>query len=77
MHIAATNPLSISEEDIDQKVVENEKEIYRQQALNEGKKPDFVDKIVEGRVKKFYQETASSIRYMCAMKRKRSPSRIC
>jgi elongation factor Ts len=56
MHIAATNPLSISEADIDPAAVEKEREIYRQQALNEGKKPDFVDKIIEGRLKKFFQE---------------------
>ena len=49
MHIAATNPLSISEEDIETEIIEKEKEIYRSQALNEGKKPEFVDKIVEGR----------------------------
>ncbi|MHB9028574.1 MAG: translation elongation factor Ts [Candidatus Latescibacterota bacterium] len=56
MHIAATNPLSISEEDIDPEVLAKEKEIYRCQALNEGKKPEFVEKIIEGRVKKFLQE---------------------
>lgn len=57
MHIAATNPLSISEEDIDPAIVEKEREIYRCQALNEGKKPEFVDKIVDGRLKKFYAES--------------------
>ena len=57
MHIAAAAPLSVSEEDIDPEVVEKEKEIYKAQALNEGKKPEFVDKIVEGRVKKFYKES--------------------
>ncbi len=57
MHIAATNPLSVSEEDIDPEIIESEKEIYRAQALNEGKKPEFADKIVEGRVKKFYKES--------------------
>ncbi len=56
MHIVAAAPLSISEEDIDPEVDEKEKEIYKAQALNEGKKPEFVDKIVEGRVKKFYKE---------------------
>ena len=56
MHIAATNPVSISEEDVDPAVVEREREIYRSQALNEGKKPEFVDKIVDGRMKKFYAE---------------------
>ena len=57
MHITATNPVSISEEDIDPAIIEQEKEIYRNQALNEGKKPEFVDKIIEGRLKKFYAES--------------------
>ena len=57
MHIAATNPLAISEGSIDPEIIEKEKEIYKAQALNEGKKPEFVDKIVEGRLKKFYQES--------------------
>lgn len=57
MHIAATNPLSISEEDIDPAIVEKERDIYRCQAMNEGKKPEFVDKIVDGRLKKFYAES--------------------
>ncbi|MFC1552135.1 translation elongation factor Ts [Candidatus Latescibacterota bacterium] len=57
MHITATNPVSISEEDIDPEIIEKEKEIYKNQALNEGKKPEFVEKIVEGRVKKFYAES--------------------
>ncbi len=56
MHIAATNPLSISQEDIDQKVIEEEKEIYTAQALNSGKPEKIVDKIVEGKLKKFYKE---------------------
>jgi elongation factor Ts len=57
MHIAATNPLSISEDDIDPAVVEREREIYRVQALNEGKKPEFADKIIDGRLKKFFAES--------------------
>lgn len=57
MHIAATNPLSISEDDIDPEIVEKEKEIYKHQALNEEKKPEFVDKIIQGRLKKFYAES--------------------
>lgn len=56
MHIAATSPLSISENDIDPSIIEKEKEIFKAQALNEGKKPEFVDKIVEGRMKKFFAE---------------------
>jgi len=57
MHIAASAPLAISPEGLDQNVVEKEREIYRAQALNEGKKPEFVDKIVDGRLKKFYAES--------------------
>jgi len=57
MHIAAAAPLAVSEEDLDPEVVEKEKEIYRAQALNEGKKPEFVDKIVEGRIRKFFKES--------------------
>jgi len=57
MHIAAAAPISISSDDLDQKIVEKEREIYKAQALNEGKKPEFVEKIVEGRLKKFYAES--------------------
>ena len=57
MHIAASAPFAISPEDLDPAIVEKEREIYRAQALNEGKKPEFVDKIVEGRLKKFYSES--------------------
>ena len=57
MHIAAADPLSISEENIDPDVIEKEREIYKAQALNEGKKPEFIDKIVEGRLKKFFAES--------------------
>lgn len=57
MHIAAANPLAVSEDEMDPTMLEKEKEIYRCQALNEGKKPEFVEKIIEGRVKKFLQES--------------------
>jgi len=57
MHIAAANPLAITEEELDPAIVEKEREIYKAQALNEGKKPEFVDKIVDGRIKKFYKES--------------------
>ena len=56
MHIAAAGPISISADDIDPEILAAEKDIYRNQALNEGKKPEFVDKIIEGRVKKFCAE---------------------
>jgi len=56
MHIAATNPFSIDENGVDKNIIEKEREIYRGQALNEGKKPEFVEKIVDGRMKKFFKE---------------------
>ena len=56
MHIAASNPLGITPEDIPQEVIEKEKEIYRAQALEMGKPENVLDKIVEGKLKKFYQD---------------------
>ena len=57
MHIAATNPLGITPEDISQEIIEKEKEIYRAQALDMGKPENVIDKIVEGKLNKFYQES--------------------
>ena len=57
MHIAASNPLAIKAENLDPKLIENEKEVYRNKALNEGKPENVVDKIVDGQVKKLYKET--------------------
>ncbi len=56
MHIAATNPLAISAEDVPAETVEKEMEIYRGQAREMGKPDNIVDKIAEGKLKKFYQE---------------------
>jgi elongation factor Ts len=56
MHIAASNPLGIKPEDISEEIVESEKDIYRAQALDMGKPENILDKIVEGKLKKFYQE---------------------
>jgi elongation factor Ts len=57
MHIAATNPLGIAQEDISPDIIEKEKEIYRAQALDMGKPENVIDKIVEGKLKKFYEES--------------------
>lgn len=57
MQIAAQKPLYVRREEIPAAVVEAEKEIYRHQAANEGKKPEFADKIAEGRLEKFFKET--------------------
>jgi len=55
MHIAAANPTYLSREDVTQDVIEREKEIYRAQV--EGKPAQVVDKIVEGKLEKFYTDT--------------------
>jgi len=56
MQIAAANPIAIRREDIDQKLIDQEKEIYRQQALNEGKPEKIIDKIVDGKLEKYFAE---------------------
>ncbi|MBW1979744.1 MAG: translation elongation factor Ts [Deltaproteobacteria bacterium] len=56
MHITATNPLAIQREDLDQAVVDREREIYRAQALESGKPEHIVDRIVEGKLAKFYRD---------------------
>jgi len=56
MHIAALSPLYVSEEDVPEEVLEQEREINRARALEEGKPEKVVDKIVEGRMKKFFEE---------------------
>ncbi|MCG2731160.1 MAG: translation elongation factor Ts [Acetobacterium sp.] len=56
MHIAAANPLYVTKEEVPTEELEKEKEILRAQALNEGKPEKIVDKMVEGRVSKYYKE---------------------
>ena len=56
MHIAATNPLAIDREGLSPEVVTREQEIYRAQALDSGKPEKILDKIVQGKLTKFYQE---------------------
>ena len=56
MHIAAMNPIAISREDVPPEVIEKEKEILRAEAATSGKPEKVVDKIVEGRLEKFFAE---------------------
>ena len=56
MQIAASNPKYVRREEVPADVVESEKEIAKQQAINEGKKPEFADRIVAGRLEKFFKE---------------------
>jgi elongation factor Ts len=56
MHIAAADPQFVRKEDVTQAAIDKEKEIQRARALNEGKPEKMADKIVEGRMAKFYEE---------------------
>lgn len=56
LQVAATNPAYLNRNDVPQEELEKEKDILRKQALNEGKPEKIVDKIVSGRIEKFYKE---------------------
>ena len=56
MQIAATNPVVVSRQDLKPELIEQEKNIYRAQALNEGKPEKVVERIVDGKLEKYYQE---------------------
>ena len=56
MHITATNPVSIRPEDVPKETIDKEKEIYRAQVLDMGKPEKIADKIVDGKMKKFFKE---------------------
>jgi len=56
MHIAATCPLAVKRDEISQEIILKEKEIYKEQALQSGKPENIAEKMVEGRLNKFYQE---------------------
>ncbi len=56
MHIAAANPLVVNREELDTELLEKEREVYRHQALNEGKPEKIIDKIVDGKIEKYYSE---------------------
>ena len=57
MHIAATSPVGVTPDDVPPAILEREKEIYRAQALELGKPEKMIDKIVEGKLNKFYKES--------------------
>ena len=56
MHIAATSPISVNSDDVDESIIAKEKEIYMDQAKKSGKPDNIIEKMVEGRIKKFFQE---------------------
>jgi elongation factor Ts len=56
MHVAALNPTYLKSEDVPEEVLEKEKDIYKTQALAEGKPEKILDRIIDGKLKKFYEE---------------------
>jgi len=57
MHIAAVNPACVSADQVSEDVIQKEKDIFTAQALESGKKPEIVEKMIAGRIKKFLSET--------------------
>ena len=57
MQIAATNPIGLDKESINESVISREREIYTDQAKSEGKPDNIIEKMVEGRLSKFFQES--------------------
>jgi elongation factor Ts len=58
MHVAAANPVAIRREDFPEELVERERGVYREQMRESGKPEQIWDKIVQGKIDKFYQEQA-------------------
>jgi len=56
LQVAATSPLALTREDVDEAHIEKEKEVYRSQALESGRPEKVIDKIVEGKLEKFFEE---------------------
>ena len=56
MHIAASGPIAVNKEDVSAEVLASEKEIYADQARKSGKPENIIEKMIEGRISKFYQE---------------------
>ncbi len=56
MHIAAVNPVAVTREEVSEDVLAREKDIYVKQALDSGKPENIVEKIVSGKIEKFYSE---------------------
>ena len=57
MQIAATNPVALDRDSIDEKVINRERDIFTDQAKSEGKPDNIIEKMVEGRLSKFFQES--------------------
>ena len=58
MHVAATNPLAVTSADVDAEVADRERAIFSEQARESGKPENIIEKMVEGRMRKFFEEVA-------------------
>jgi elongation factor Ts len=58
MHVAASNPVAVSPEDIPEDVVAREKQVFLEQVKNEGKPEHIAEKIVEGKLRKYFEESS-------------------
>ena len=58
MHIAASNPRYLTREEVSPEIADKEKDVYRNQALREGKPEKIIDRIVEGKMEKFFSEVS-------------------
>lgn len=56
MHIAAARPIALKQSDVDSSLVEKEKEIFAEQARNSGKPENIIEKMIDGRIRKYYEE---------------------
>ena len=56
MHIAASKPLAVDKDGVSKELIDKETEIYRAQMKEQGKPDNIIDKIVQGKIDKFYQE---------------------
>ena len=56
MHAAAMKPLYVTKEEVPSELVEKEREVLKEQAMNEGKPAEIAEKMVEGRIRKYYEE---------------------
>ncbi len=58
MHVAAANPLAVTQDDIDPGIIERERAVLAEQAKESGKPENIIDKMIEGRLRKYYEEVA-------------------
>lgn len=58
MHVAAADPVCVSRKDVDSKLIDQEREIFTTQAKNDGKPDKIIEKIVDGKIEKYYSEVA-------------------